>query len=249
MQTIILLLICLIIILIFNNTSSSKEFFENNKDPKYIINLDKRIDRWKITSKLLNNYGYTNLERFKAIEGNRIPKNELTRIVSHEAMEPVINGYRTEHHHLSIGAIGCYLSHINVWELGNETNHSEYIIIFEDDTYPTLTSKQLQEKLIDLPPDWDIALFGGIYYTDQKVNETWCKIDRFYCLHAYMINKKCINYLLKNTFPIKQQIDSWLSDLSHDSKINVYGLIQNDWMQNETINNTDIQTPMIQEPI
>ena len=234
---------------------NSKESFTNNgniidlntEDVKYIINLDKRIDRWNVTSKNLINSGYSNLKKFKAIEGNRIDKATLNKLVTHESMKDIKNGYRTEHHQLSIGAVGCYLSHINLWELGYDTNKDDYVIIFEDDTLPTIHSSDLQDSLKDLPLDWDIVLFGGIYYTDKRINNTFCKIDRFYCLHAYAINKKCINFLLEDAFPIRQQIDSWLSDLSIQKKINIYGLIKNDWMQNEDINSTDIQTPMIEE--
>lgn len=254
----IYLVILVIILLFFIIKLTSNEGFENeknffinlnNSDTKFIINLDKRTDRWNITSKRLGNLGFSNLERYKAIEGNRINKDELSRIVTIDAMGPIKKGFRTQHHHLSIGAVGCYLSHINVWELGHSTNKEPYVIIFEDDTHPTMTSDTLQDKLLQLPQDWDICLFGGIYYTDKRINDTFCKLDRFYCLHAYAINKKCIKYLLDNAFPIKQQIDSWLSDLSIERKINVYGLIRNDWMQNEDINNTDIQTPMIEEPL
>lgn len=252
----ITIIIIIILIIIYNKKYKESftplplnELIINNTDSKYIINLDKRIDRWNITSKLLFNKGYTNLKKYKAVEGNRIPKDSLYNIVSNEAIDPIIKGYRTEHHELSIGAVGCYLSHINVWELGNEINNYNYVIIFEDDTYPILNSDELQVILNDLPQDWDLCILGGTYNRNNIINNNFCKINRFFGLYAYIINKKCINYLLKNAFPVKQQIDSWLSDLSIQNKINIYGMISEDWLTNNDINNTNIQTPMIEEPL
>ena len=61
-------------------------------------------------------------------------------------------------------------------------------------------------------------------------------------MHGYIINKNAANKLLKKAYPIKKQIDSWLSDLASDNYINIYGVNNNKWVQNSEINNTDIQT-------
>jgi hypothetical protein len=47
---------------------------------------------------------------------------------------------------------------------------------------------------------------------------------------------------LKNAFPISKQVDWWMNDLQKEGKINIYGLVDNTWMQ--IGEDTDIQTPV-----
>ena len=48
--------------------------------------------------------------------------------------------------------------------------------------------------------------------------------------------------LLCKAYPLKKQIDSFLSDMTQYNYINIYGIIKNKWSQNQQINSTDIQT-------
>ena len=47
---------------------------------------------------------------------------------------------------------------------------------------------------------------------------------------------------MSKAFPIKKQIDSWLSDLASTNEVNIYGITKNKWTQNPQINQSDIQT-------
>lgn len=241
---IILILIILVLLLLKNNCDNIKkiENFSLDNIEKYIINLDTREDRFDITNNLLNQYDFKNVIRFPAVKGKNIPNNELLKIIEPSAMKSIFDNYRKEHHELSYGAVGCYLSHINIWKK-LEKNNLDYIIIFEDDAYPKFNLTELQ-KIIknDVPDDWDIIFFGGIYNNYNIINDNIVKLKRFYETHAYIINKKGGLKLLSNAFPIKKQLDSWLSDLASNNLVNIYGITQNKWIQNPKINSTDIQT-------
>lgn len=229
------------IILLYMNYIKLIQFdLKNSK--KFLINLDKRIDRLSITSKLLNEFGY-DFTRYSAID-SLLKWDDVKDLVDSNSMLPIINNYRTQHHELSKEAVGCYLSHYNLWKDLKKSNEP-YYIIFEDDTLPTITFDDLQKKLNIVPENWDIILFGGLYHRNKKVKGTnLCHIKRFYCLHAYMISKKGAEKL-QNLLPIKQQIDSELSDLSIAGKLNIYGLTDNSWIQNPMVNSTDIQTKIV----
>ena len=52
-----------------------------------------------------------------------------------------------------------------------EIDNLDSIIIFEDDAYPSFNFIELQEIInYNVPNDWDIILFGGIYnnYKNEK---------------------------------------------------------------------------------
>lgn len=211
--------------------------------PMFIINLDRRYDRLAVTVKLLNDKGFTSLTRVRASDGNA-EWEDLRRVVKEDAMKPIFDGYRTAHHQLSKGGVGCYMSHLKLWNYLLKSDH-EAFVIFEDDTMPTLTRTQLMAKLAKVPEDWDFVLFGAIYDNCRNVNEDVCRIGRFFCTHAYVMRKRAAMYMVPRALPVEQQIDSWMSDLSERREINIYALTNTEWNQNENINATDIQTPMV----
>ena len=214
---------------------------------KFLINLDKRKDRLKITKNLLEKYGYgTDLNRFPAIEGIKVGYSN-PKIIKQDpsVINTIINKKRTEHHQLSIGAIGCYLSHLNIWKkLQKDHKHNHYLI-FEDDTLPTIQRNDMNKLLKQVPDDWDIILFGGMYNKGKK-DEPFVKCTYFYCLHAYLINKNKLDMLISEALPMTMQIDSWMSLLIKEGRLNVYGINNSSWVQNTegNLNKTDIQTPV-----
>ena len=240
---IILLFLTIPFYFIYKNTNENDKETFNNNFKMYMVNLDRRRDRYDKTIKALEEYGYDNIIRFPAVDGKSLSPEYVKKIVVPEALEPVYEEKRTEHHQLSIGAIGCYLSHINLWSLMIK-EHLDYILIFEDDTKPNKTYEYLTSCIEELPDDWDIFTGGGLYTTENKINDKICKISSFYCTHVYFIrNTQRIRKILEVSLPMSKQIDSWMSDLQTEGNLNIYGLTDNSWMQ--LGDDTDIQTPMM----
>ena len=126
---------------------------------------------------------------------------------------------------------------IDAYEVGIEADITEAL--------PSFTITDLHKYLEYVPEDWDILFLGALILKGTPVNDVVSKINNFYCMHAYIIRKKCIPFLLQHAFPLEKQIDSWLSDLANENKINMYAIIKdNYWKQNTEISHTDIQTPI-----
>lgn len=252
MTAVYLFIVVIIVVLFLIKKQKIVEFFTNNINeidvnsiPKYLINLDRRKDRLNLTSKLLNEFGYTNVVRYSAVDGSKINESKLRELVHPNSLAPIYNNKRTAHDQLSKGAVGCYLSMSNVWDI-IETSGSDYGIVFEDDTKPSLSQNQVNELLKNAPKDWDIILFGG-QYNKKKDNITphFDKVHQFFCLHAYIINKRAIKKIKPHLKPIKMQIDWVLSELSQKDKLNIYIIKNSNWYQNREVSTTDIQTPMV----
>jgi GR25 family glycosyltransferase involved in LPS biosynthesis len=236
------MILVLFIILYDNSNIIYNNDFSLDKLKLYLINLEDRKDRFDVTNNLLNRYEFKNVIRYQAIIGKNIPKQELVKIIDPSAMKSILDNYRTKHYELSYGAVGCYLSHINIWKK-LEIDNLDYVIIFEDDALPNFSFIDLQEIIKNyVPNDWDVFLFGGIYNKCKYINNYVKKIFSFYETHAYIINKKGASKLLSKAFPIKKQIDSFISDMTRNNYINVYGITKNKWTQNLKINQSDIQT-------
>lgn len=229
----------------YNNTECLIEGIASNNPSfqLFLINLDRRPDRLNLSIKLLKQYNFNDVLRFPAIDGKKLSQQDLKTIVRPDAIQPILDNKRTQHYELSYGAVACYLSHVELWKRMINEDLS-YIIVFEDDTNPSKTSGQVLNYIRNLPNDWDIFLLGGIYDTEHGIDENVCKITgQFYQTHAYCIRntpnvKRCVD----ESIPIYKQIDSWLSDLVFQNKINIYGLSDRSWKSQ--LLDTDIQTPI-----
>ena len=151
-------------------------------------------------------------------------------------------GFRYKHYQLTQGAIGCFLSHIKVWEdlLASNKSHA---LIFEDDARPPPNFHKIANKIMArIPQDWDIVLFGKHCYDCDDEGE-YLKVKRFILLHCYMINKKCVLKIFneRNLFPISQQLDAYLSEIS--GFLNIYSPKSNIVTQSNS--RTDIQAPIV----
>ena len=82
----------------------------------YVINMDKDKERYK---KIINNYKDSDfpsnkLIRYPAVIGKEVNIDDwLSSDAISELNLMERNGYRTHHHSLSRGGIGCFLSHYN----------------------------------------------------------------------------------------------------------------------------------------
>ena len=204
----------------------------NQNTPTFYINLDDNTTRNANMLKLLHTYNFKNITRVPAVNTKTIEKvNEYKNIIDANSYDNLIQNNklkeRTNHYELTNGAIGCYLSHINIYE-HIVKNNIDCAIIFEDDCTFDSGPVFFWEKLksFKIPENTDIFLLNGIFL-EEGLKDEISKILFFFCTHSYIITnegaKKCLQYIL----PIKMQIDSALSRMSYENKITIYGLINN----------------------
>jgi GR25 family glycosyltransferase involved in LPS biosynthesis len=234
-----------------NVLSNYREFFtsESKKykfDKIYLINLKRRPDRLHNFLEHYKNSDFKSeqLMKFDAIDGSKldVDRVSLSELAKAELQELEKTGFRTKHYQLTKGAIGCYLSHVKVWE--NILKHKyDNALIFEDDAdIPTDLNWKIYENMKHVPNDWDIVLFGYICKACRKY-ENYYEVERFILTHCYMIKRSAIIKIMNSNtlFPMTQQIDALLSELS--SILNIYSV--KDKIVKPFNSRTDIQTPLI----
>lgn len=94
----------------------------------------------------------------------------------------------------SIGARGCFLSHLNILE-NAKNNKYKNILILEDDIAFSKNIKKHENKAIQLleKKDWDIAYFGhALGNTSDEIS--WIKMDQpIRTTHCYAVNGKILD--------------------------------------------------------
>jgi len=238
-----IILLCFLIFIIYIL------FFKTNKktesklyDKIFMINLEKRKDRLKnFNNKYKNSDIRINYELFKAIDGKQIDISKfISQTTFNELLQTENNKKRKYHYQLTRGAIGCYLSHINIWKTILD-NDIEKALVFEDDVIiPKNVNFLLEKYTSSIPNDYDIILLGcNCINCDNKDN--YRVVNKYWGMYAYIITKKCIDKIYNKMLPIKQQIDSELSDLSNEIKI--YATKKN-IIPHADIGISDIQIPL-----
>ena len=216
----------------------------------YLINLDRSPARLR---KFTRFYESTDLgkvkafERVAAVDGKSI---NVKSYVSSDAWDDIQDiqwfGFRTKHNQLTIGAVGCYLSHLKVYKAIRDSNY-DYGIVFEDDVkfvHPDVY-KRIRVAMSNVPDDWDILLLGCVCHVCNKYAD-YQDLKHFFLMHAYIIKKNGANKILMHLehMPIRQQIDSELSTLASAGKVKILCLNKGIVLQDNATNTTTIQTPM-----
>jgi GR25 family glycosyltransferase involved in LPS biosynthesis len=130
----------------------------------YVINLDRRTDRWHDINKIINETCLKNHNfiRFSAIDGNTFNEDLNKHNLSDHL---IIKKLKENKVSVSSGLIGCFLSHISVLQKISEDDNlqdNDYVGIYEDDffysgsiesfnkSYEELSNTNLSELEVDL---------------------------------------------------------------------------------------------------
>jgi len=117
--------------------------------PTFVINLDRRPDRWEKFQASAKRIGLTSYTKFRAIDGAQLnPTEKLQRIFDH-------NDYNMRQ-----GIVGCAMSHIALWieflKVPNINPRQPFLILEDDAEYPDDFTNAIQTVLENVPNDWDV---------------------------------------------------------------------------------------------
>jgi GR25 family glycosyltransferase involved in LPS biosynthesis len=256
MINIVLVIVILIILaLITIEFKKTAEHFANNSPTinsndmdVYLINLDRNKDRLEafIEQYMSCDLRVHQIKRLSAVDGQTIENIEdlVTPKALVEIQEVQKTGYRTKHYQLTVGACGCYLSHLQVYELISKSD-KEYGMIFEDDVVIDKNIfKKFNKALVNIPSDWDILLLSCHCIVCEKM-DIYYNTGKFFWLHCYVVKKSSVNKIIDylKSDKIGKQIDSELSDMIEENKLKVYCLKESLCKQGNMFQTT-IQTPL-----
>ena len=220
-----LLILILISILIFKMFTYEK--FSNNKNEMmtnlmnniYCINLKKSKQRYNTVVQQFNAQNI-NINRFEAVDGFNLEKQTL---LDKNIISPNLK--------FNSAVIGCYLSHLKLWNQLKK-NNIKYAIIIEDDIILSEGFKENLKNILEtqMPSDFDIVYLGGNRICGSKIKKNVIKPDIHKCkkknvgTFAYIISQKAYLFLLeKCNKPIEKMIDHTIRN--YFNELNVYYIV------------------------
>ena len=180
--------------------------------PAYIISMTNT--EYDNAFKRLSKFGLNNIKKFNAIRGDSLDnfvKNQKN--VTIKGLYNIkLQNIRGAHAELTnINSIGCYLSHVALWKKIIKDNLPG-MIIFESDCICSGDILNCLDAFLKVKNGH--LLYFGYFGSKIEYVDIITKINtRTYGLHAYYITNECAKILLKNAFPIEQQLDSYISDM------------------------------------
>lgn len=186
-------------------------------DKTFVINMSKDADRLADFDYMMRHKLKWNYSRFEAINGKVLWINDKPHDMKLETYHTIQQHQQLKYKYtnfitwLSPSEIGCFLSHISLWEEVANNPELNRIAIFEDDARTYLSGKKIKRKIEKLykQEDPDMLYLGKAL--DDCKNYTHI-LDNVYrskapfCLHAYIITKKGAQTLLSQA-PFWDAID------------------------------------------
>jgi GR25 family glycosyltransferase involved in LPS biosynthesis len=197
-----------------NNKQISKElekyFEDRNEDDNiidinsyfdkiFVLNLERRPDRWSKISEKLNKLGI-NFEKFNAIDGNNLEFDNSNFVEGRGMIE---NKF----------ALGCLESHLEIIKIARENNYRR-ILIFEDDILISEDIKILIQNLRELKSwkllylgssqyDWNVEMYNDNFYLSKKSLGTF----------AYAVDESIYTEAIDFLENRNKSVDNILSDI------------------------------------
>lgn len=158
---------------------------------------------------------------------------------------------REFHHDLTEGAVGCFLSHLHIYEKFLDETNEKYMFCVEEDTVcdPSLVFEFEKSKL---PQNFDIIFLNYNAREKYRWNEDYYALRKnglFWMTNAYIISRrgafKVLQHFKKHKMRI--QFDSYLS-LLHQQGILKLFFSKFRYFPQKKSHKTTIQTTVIEKP-
>lgn len=180
--------------------------------PTYVINLDRRRDRWE---RLLDAHPILHhAQRISAVDGKTL------------TLTPAL--YRLfEHNHFDWkkGVIGCNLSHLRVWSMIQKSPQPYHLVLEDDVRFASDAFDTWRAAQPHIPADAEILYLGGVLPPNrpalptvlESVNAHWSRIrpntlftpqstpSFHFCAYSYVLTPKGATKLLEHMIHSKER--------------------------------------------
>jgi glycosyl transferase, family 25 len=188
--------------------------------PVVVINLAHRTDRWEALSRCMSAVGLTRLIKAPAIEGARLPKEQIGKLLGSTAdcIDEAPDGHLT----LTRPAIGCFLSHLAIWRWMLGMNLPR-VLVLEDDAAPAThySAARLRGVLDSMPKQAELVFLGCIIMNGLADKPQGSRLARLYYFNgtfAYLITPAGCRSLLRHLLPLRSHIDHQISRVLIDHR-------------------------------
>ena len=191
--------------------------------PVWVVNLKESADRREYIEDHLGALG-VRYELVEAVNGRGLSRDSLDALYSPRAAISTIG------RELSLGEIGCSLSHLGLYRKMLDEGRDEVLIV-EDDAIITPDAFRVLAQRDRFPRDWEIVLLGHgwgpiSFWAGRRLDDRHRVVrfaDSVYGTYGYMIRKSAARIFLERGYPISRPADH-LTGSGIRSGVRLYGI-------------------------
>ena len=176
----------------------------------YVLNLKKDKKRLKNIVSILKKQKIHDYEIIQGIDGKKLTRKELNLAISKNKKE-----FNPNNTNMSVGEIGCSLSHIKIYKKFLNSKF-EVALIFEDDVefIEDFTEKLKTFILKNFKYKSQIIFLSKLiqFYkkpVDTIKNYELVKVTKTTATHSYFINRNAAKLLISYNYPVKTPADNF----------------------------------------
>ena len=185
-------------------------------------------------------YGLRDLEvkKWVAVDGARIDLTEDDRVSFRVKRNIAKNLRRSWEDIHTLGAVGCYLSHVGVWKWLAQSNAEACVVLEDDCVVPGDFGEKLrrlwEQSGVIRNSRFDICVLhrrcgevegNGVTGDEEKLEA----LKSFHNTTAYIITRGCAKKLLEEVFPIQVHVDRMIGLYKSVYGLRVYR-VKEDWL-------------------
>jgi glycosyl transferase family 25 len=175
--------------------------------PVFVVNLDRSVERMRLFEQEASRAGLS-FVRHSATDGRSIDRTDA-RLVDAATIAKACDGG------LSNGELGCYLSHVEVWQTAL-TQTRPWVLVLEDDARIDQRLSTVLANVDRLPEDWEIVILQRESARRQFARQRFLPgVDLLRHLHigyyatGYLIHRRALERLAPHLLPVRWPIDHW----------------------------------------
>jgi glycosyl transferase, family 25 len=164
--------------------------------------------------------GLTKLIKAPAIDGTRLSDHQIAALLA----SPVNDIDEAPRSHLTLTrpAIGCFLSHLAIWQWMLEANLPK-VLVLEDDAAPAAhyDPARFRSVATSLSQKTDLVFLGCMIMgglADRTQGSELARLFYFNGTFAYLITPRACESLLRHLLPLRAHIDHQISNILIDHR-------------------------------
>lgn len=179
----------------------------------YCINLDKRVDRWKLAEPHFQELGL-DVERVSGFDGSALNLEFPPEIKE--------------------GAVGCSLSHLFTIKLAKQNKLENFLLLEDDVVFDDQVNEKFFSILDQVPDDWDMLYLGGQHFHGMdipQIGENVYKCEYTLAAHSVAFKNTVYDRFIEKLVDVTKPCDVHYAE-SH-KEINAYVIIPHlSWQRN-----------------
>lgn len=174
-------------------------------DKIYLINLDRRKDRYENFLKISDKYKFT-FDRISAFDGPNLLNEDFSygdkkiSFIKNEFYKHIPGnffGIDNYYDRYFKGQVGCLISHLETLKIAQNNNYNSILILEDDVAFSDDFEVKIKNLSENFPKEWEMFYLSGSLVKEGKKFNYYSELISTHTTHSYAVNSSAFKILIK----------------------------------------------------